>query len=189
MEKELTTVYLRKDTTFSVKRSVLNTDKTYSIFSYKIAKKTWEVSEQKFINKEDFKEKADFEKVKNGLIAYNWQPVKSDTTVLFVQVSGKAFANAFEALEKKGEYETKIGDLLQERKQGEWFAGDTGPGGANMLFISTNPDEAIKTIVEVLTNERLEAKTAIARRVRKEDGDWFYEVLYPHDFSGYFITQ
>ena len=188
MEKELTTVYSRQDTIINVKRSVLNNDKSYSILSYEITMQMPEVIEQRFVKKEDFNDQNDYEKAKARLTSYNWQPAK-DANVLFVQIAGSAFKNEIDALEKRGIIEQKIDTFLKSKKQGEWFAGDIGPRGANMLFMVTGINDAMKSIIEVLKNEKLDAKTAVARRIMMEDGNWFYEVLYPDNYSGYFITQ
>lgn len=94
-----------------------------------------------------------------------------------------------QALDIRQDIEQKIEKALKAKGLGEWTAGDLGPGGANMLFDVSNIDNAISVILEVLSNAGLDKKTIIGRRINTEVEDWFYEVVYPTNFNGVFLTM
>jgi hypothetical protein len=58
-----------------------------------------------------------------------------------------------------------------------------------MLFEVTNIDNAIPIIPDVLSKEGLHKKALIGRRLNTAKEDWFYEVIYPLNFSGQFLTM
>jgi len=58
-----------------------------------------------------------------------------------------------------------------------------------MLYETSDIDNAIPTIIEVLNKAGFDKKTTIGRRVNIDGDDWFYEVLYPTNFNGVFLTM
>ncbi|MBL0135961.1 MAG: hypothetical protein IPP79_19275 [Chitinophagaceae bacterium] len=58
-----------------------------------------------------------------------------------------------------------------------------------MLFEVSNIDNSISIIMEVLSKAGLNKKAIIGRRINTEAVDWFYEVVYPSNFNGVFLTM
>ena len=97
--------------------------------------------------------------------------------------------NEFEILNKRQEIEDEISEELQNENLGEWFAGDIGPGGGNMLYTVSNINEAMETTLQVIAKNNLSKNVVIGKRIMISNGDWFYEVIYPENFSGIFNTM
>ncbi|HEX2628122.1 MAG TPA: hypothetical protein VHM26_03900 [Chitinophagaceae bacterium] len=174
------------DSVLYVKRFMTDGDK-YLDLAFKVTTDTLGIIEQKFTGKSEYANEDDLKKSKLQLNDYDWQP-RNVEKVLFVQVQPEAFESEIDALTKRGPIEMNISDQLKAQGSGQWIAGDIGPGGANMLFDVTDWEKGMDIIMKVLKEQKLETKTVIARRLIISDEDWFYEVIYPQQFTGYFNT-
>ncbi|MCU7551359.1 hypothetical protein OCK74_19715 [Chitinophagaceae bacterium LB-8] len=114
------------------------------------------------------------------------QPSKAQTPVLFVQWHYPDSVDGLKALEIRQKVENKIDAALRTKGQGQWFAGDLGPGGANMLYEVHSHEKALPIILEVLKKEGLEKETLIAQRIYTDAENWSYKVVYPKDYQGEF---
>ena len=94
-----------------------------------------------------------------------------------------------DVMRKRQDVEDKINSIFESEKLGEWFAGDMGPGGGNILYDVYQVDDAMQAILGVLKQSKLEGSTLIGRRVLLSDQDWFYEVIYPSNYTGGFNTM
>jgi len=118
---------------------------------------------------------------------YNWTPVKTNE-VLFVQIQWHGFKDEMQLLYKSQEVERTTGKALENKRLGEWIAGDLGPGGGNMLYAVTDIDQSMQVILTILQENNLEKNVLIGRRIEADQDNWFYEVIYPTKYSGHFIT-
>jgi hypothetical protein len=184
--KELWTLYSKQDSVIHVKRLV-SSDTGLTLLSYEINTSEPEVAKQSFISSKSLSDINEGTIIKSQYSNFNWTPNKV-TPILFVQMQYPAFKNEMEALDKCGEIELKLDKALKLIGLGHWIAGDIGPGGANMLFEVSNIDNAISTILELLAKEGLDNKSVIGRRINEDSENWFYEVVYPINFNGIFIT-
>ncbi len=187
LSKEVWTVYAKRDTVFHVKR-LLSTDTGLTLLSYDINTSKPEEASQYFLSAKTVASENEAATIKSQSISFRWIPFKT-TPTLFVQIVASAFKDEMEALNVRQHIEQKIEIALQEKGLGKWTAGDLGPGGANMLFEVSNIDNAISIILEVLSKAGLDKKTIIGRRINTEAADWFYEVVYPNNFNGVFLTM
>jgi hypothetical protein len=186
-EREIAAVYNKKgDSALYVKRFMTDGN-TYWALAFRIITDSLGIIKQDFTGKTEYTSEDDLKKSKLQLSDYNWSP-RAGENVLFVQIQPKAFTSETEALEKRGPIEMSIDDQLKAKGLGEWIAGDIGPGGANMLFDVKNPEQAMTTIMKELKKQKIETNTVIARRLVVSNEDWLYEVIYPQQFTGYFIT-
>lgn len=117
-----------------------------------------------------------------------WTP-EQETPVLFVQIQPSAFKDELAALDLRQKIEGIIDERLQAANMGEWFAGDIGPGGANMLFEVQNVAEGMKIIMTVLKEQKLESVTVIGHRIYTAPDDWDYKIIYPENYTGTFNTM
>lgn len=106
--------------------------------------------------------------------------------VLFVQWQYPSTTTGLQALEVRQDVETEIDNALQKGGAGQWFAGDLGPGGANMLFEVNNKEKALEIIQYILTKKGIHNETVIAERVYTAPDDWTHKVIYPKDYEGDF---
>lgn len=109
--------------------------------------------------------------------------------VLFVQIQPRGFKDEMQLMDKRQKIETITSKALQDKKLGEWFAGDLGPGGGNSLYEVSDINRSIEIILNVLEQNGLEHNVLIGRRVLKDKADWFYEVIYPTKYAGAFNTM
>ena len=186
--KEKWTIYFHEDTIYHVKRLIIK-DNHLSLLSYDINTSKAENAGQEFIEDKPIADLNEAEKIKSENNKYNWKPYKTANQTLFVQIEPSAFKDEMSALNKRQEIEQKIESALKLNNNGEWTAGDLGPGGANMLFEVQNIDTAIPIIMDVLFKEGFDKKTVIGRRLNESEDDWFYEVIYPLNFGGPFLTM
>lgn len=117
-----------------------------------------------------------------------WTP-EQETPVLFVQIQPSAFNNEFNALEVRQKVEELIDQRLQLANIGTWFAGDIGPGGANMLFEVQTVADGMKIIITVLKEQKLDSNTIIGLRIYTAPDNWNYNVIYPENYTGTFNTM
>ena len=187
LTKEVWTLYSKQKTIFHVKR-LLSSDTGLILLSYDINTSEPEAASQTFISNKTLANEKEVVSVKSKASNFNWIPYKAPPT-LFVQIDGRAFQNEMQELSIKQDIEQKIKIALKLKGLGEWTAGDIGPGGVNMLYEVSDIDNAISIILQVLKNEGLSKVITIGRRVNIEAEDWFYEVLYPTNFTGIFVTM
>lgn len=185
-DKEIWTLYSKSDTVFHVKRLV-SSDSGYLLLTYDINTSQPEAAHQTFIGKQTINE-SELQKIKSQSSSFNWTPFKA-TPTLFVQMQSSAFKDEMAALDKRQQIEQLIDNELKSKNLGEWIAGDLGPGGANMLFEVQDVDEAKSVIKNMLSNNGLDKATIIGRRVNIVADDWFYEVIYPLNYNGEFLTM
>ena len=185
--KEVWTVYAKQDTVFHVKR-LISSDTGLTLLFYDINTSKTEAASQTFINAKTLANENEAATIKSQSTTFSWTPFKT-TLTLFVQIEPSSFKDEMQALNIRQDIEQKIEAALKAKGLGEWTAGDLGPGGANMLFEVSNIDNAISIILEVLSKTGLDKKTIIGRRINTEAEDWFYEVVYPNNFNGVFLTM
>lgn len=185
--KEVWTIYSKQDTIFHVKR-LLSSDTGLTLLTYDINTSKPEAASQNFINAKKVESENEAAAIKSQNASLNWTPFKT-TPILFVQIEASTFKDEIEALEVRQNIEQKIEVALKGKGLGEWTAGDLGPGGANMLFEVSNIDNSISIIMEVLSKAGLNKKAIVGRRINTEAVDWFYEVVYPGNFNGVFLTM
>jgi len=182
---EVWTIYNRHDSVCNVKR-LLSNDSNFILYSYNINTAEPEAVRQTFIKKELLnKGIADTVAASKD---FNWRPFKA-RPVLFVQLKAKAFKDEWAALEKGHEVEEQISNRLKAAMEGASAGSDVGPGGANILFEVNDINKAIPIILKVLQQEEFDQSAIIGRRVNTSADDWFYEVIYPANFTGAFITM
>jgi hypothetical protein len=187
-DKEIFTLYSRTENAVKVARAMTTSNETFDLHLYELNTSTPEAAQQTTISvqtltKQELETKST--ELKN---TYNWTPFKGDN-VLFVQIQPRGFKNEIELLDKRQEIEDKLNTVLETNKLGEWFAGDIGPGGGNMLYTVTNIEITLQTILQVLKQNNLDKNVLIGRRIMIDKGDWFYEVIYPTKFTGTFNTM
>ena len=187
LSKEVWTVYAKQDTVFHIKR-LISSDTGLTLLFYDINTSKAEAASQTFINAKTLANENEAATIKSQSTTFSWTPFKT-TLTLFVQIEPSAFKDEMQALNMRQDIEQKIEAALKAKGLGEWTAGDLGPGGANMLFEVSNIDNAISIILEVLSKTGLNKKTIIGRRINTEAEDWFYEVVYPNNFNGLFLTM
>jgi hypothetical protein len=166
----------------------LSSDTGLTLLSYDINTSKPEAASQNFISTKKLANENEAAAIKSQNATFNWAPFKT-TLTLFVQIAPSAFKDEPQALNIRQDIESKIEAALKAKGLGEWTAGDLDPGGANMLFEVSNIDEAISVILEVLSKAEFDKKTTIGRRINTEAEDWFYEVVYPNNFNGVFLTM
>jgi hypothetical protein len=184
-DKEVWTLYLQSDTVYHVKRLV-SFDSGYVLLTYDVNTSQPEAAHQTFKGKQSINE-SDLQKIKSESPSFNWTPFKAIPT-LFVQMQPFAFKDEMDALDKRQQIEQLIDNELKSKNLGEWIAGDLGPGGANMLFEVQDIIIAKAVIQTILSKNGLDKATIIGRRVNIAADNWFYEVIYPLDYNGEFLT-
>ena len=106
--------------------------------------------------------------------------------VLFVQWQYPSTTTGMQALDVRQKVELEIDNALKAKGVGQWFAGDLGPGGANMLFEMNNKEAALKIIHDTIKKHRIDKETVIAERVYTAPGDWIHKVIFPKGYKGGF---
>ena len=187
-DKEVFTLYSKPDSSVRVARVLTTDNKTFNLLLYELIISTPEGAKQKFISSEQLTQQQLDTKKTELQSNYNWSPFRGND-VLFVQIQPTSFKNEMELLDKRQEIETKLSDALEKKNLGEWFAGDVGPGGGNMLYTINNIEQALQTTLVLLQQNRLDKNVLIGRRVKVNNDDWFYEVIYPPKYSGNFNTM
>jgi len=185
--REEWTIYSRRDSLFAVKR-LLSTDSGLNLQTYIINTAQPEAAKQTFSDSKLIANENEAAIIKTQAKNFNWTPFKG-TPTLFVQIAHSAFKYDMEPWDKRGPMLDSIETALKRLGQAEWTGCDVGPGGLNMLFEFENTDAAIPIILAILKKYGYDQKTTIARRIKTADDDWFYEVLYPANFSGTFLTM
>lgn len=186
LPKEVWTVYAKQHTEFQIKR-LLSSETGLTLLSYQINTAEPEAAYQTFISNNKFSNEHEPDIIKSSYKSFNWTPFQ-DTITLFVQIEPTVFKDEMQALNVRQAIEQKIGVALRANGYGKWIAGDLGPGGVNMLFEVADMENAISTILDALSKTGLDEKTIIGRRVYTDTNDWFYEVVYPFQFNGQFLT-
>jgi len=187
-DKEIFTLYSRTENVVKVARAMTTSNETFDLHLYELNTSTPEAAEQTTISVQTLTKPELDTKSTELKNTYNWTPFKGEN-VLFVQIQPTGFKNEIELLDKRQEIEDKLNTVLETKKLGEWFAGDIGPGGGNMLYTVTNIEITLQTILQVLKQNNLEKNVLIGRRIMIDKGDWFYEVIYPTKFTGTFNTM
>lgn len=184
--KEIWTIYDRQDTLVHVKR-LMNTDSGLTLFTYDINSADPIATRQVSVNSKKLSGDSEAASAKAQSTNYQWIPYKP-ATVLFIQVEPSGFKDEMEALNRRHEIEDKIDEALKAKGFGEWIAGDLGPGGLNMLYAVPDIDQATPVMLDILAKNRLDKKAIIARQLDVAKDDWFYEIIYPLNFTGVFLS-
>ncbi|MCW3110676.1 MAG: hypothetical protein JWQ09_5182 [Segetibacter sp.] len=187
LTKEVWTIYSKQDTIFHIKR-LLSSDSGLILRSYDINTSEPEITKQTFIDTKTLANEREASLIKSQNSSFHWVPFKTAPT-LFVQISWSTFKSDLEPWEKREAIMDKIVSALKLQGHADWTGCDVGPGGLNMLFEYEKIDYAVPAILEVLRKEGFDKKTIIGRRINIEPEDWFYEVIYPNNFSGVFKTM
>ncbi|MGX9987513.1 hypothetical protein [Soonwooa purpurea] len=187
-DKEVFSLYKKTDSTIYVARALKTNNDKFDLHLYDLNISTPEGAKQTFNSVQQLTH----QELENKRIAlqssYNWTPFKGNE-VLFVQIQPTGFNDEMQLLDKRQEVEDKLSNALENKKLGEWFAGDLGPGGGNMLYTVTDIDKSMQIILDVLQQNKLDKNVSIGRRVMIDKDDWFYEVIYPTNYSGDFNTM
>jgi hypothetical protein len=187
-DKESFTLYRKTDKFIDIVRGIITPGGTFDLLFYEIDISTPEGAKQKFLSVQHLG-KGQVDIKKNELISkYNWKPFKSND-VLFIQIKPDGFKDEMELLDKRQAVEEKLNVVLERKHLGEWFAGDLGPGGGNMLYTISDLDKSVQVVLNFLHESQLDNRVLIGRRVKIDNEDWFYEVIFPAQFSGYFNTM
>ena len=184
--KELWTLYSKSDTVYHIKK-LISSDNKYILLTYVVNTSHPEAAKQDFIKQETIS-KTDLFKIKSEYSSYNWTPLKN-TPTLFVQINGSAFTYDLEPWDKREAILDQIEKSLQKSGNAEWIGCDVGPGGLNLIFELENISGAIPKILDILSKYGYDKKTIIGRRINTTEDDWFYEVIYPLDYNGVFLTM
>ena len=130
--------------------------------------------------------------LKNEYYKVGYTTKESDfKEVMFIQIlpdSAMSDIEYFKFLNLRHNVESEIGDLLEIKGLGQWFAGDMG-AGANMLFSLNSWNEANELVIEYLKNENLIDHVLIARRFTVSSDNWHYEIVYPLKYEGKFNSM
>jgi len=187
-DKEIFSLYEKTDSIIYVARALTTGNDKFYLYLYELNISTPEGAKQTFDLVQQLTQQ-ELDNRKTELQSkYNWIPFKGNE-VLFVQIRPTGFKDEMELLDKRQEIEDKLSKALENKKLGEWFAGDLGPGGGNMLYTVTDIDKSLQIILDVLQRNKLDKNVLIGRRVLVEKDDWFYEVIYPIEYSGDFNTM
>ncbi len=156
LDKEISTLYKKVDNGFKIARITENKEKNYSIYFYEIntvpenSKQTFNSVQQ--VTKEQLQKKENLLKQE-----YSWQGFNGGK-IVFVQIQPAGFSDETQLLDKRQEIEQKLTNTLETEKIGEWFAGDIGPGGGNMLFTVNDLEKSMQTIIKVLNETNLDKR-------------------------------
>ncbi|REG76880.1 hypothetical protein [Algoriphagus antarcticus] len=187
-DKEIFSLYKKTDSIIYVARALTTGNDKFDLHLYELNISTPEGAKQTFDLVQQLTQQELDNKKTELQSKYNWTPFKGNE-VLFVQIRPTGFKDEMELLDKRQEIEDKLSKALENKKLGEWFAGDLGPGGGNMLYTVTDIDKSLQIILEILQQNKLDKNVLIGRRVMVDKGDWFYEVIYPTKYSGDFNTM
>ena len=187
-DKEIFSLYKKSDSVIHIARVLTTGNDVFDLHLYEVNISTPEGARQTFVSVQPLTNQQFSERKAELQSNYNWTPLKGDK-VLFVQIQPTGFSDEIQLLNKRQEIEDKLSKALENEKLGEWFAGDLGPGGGNMLFTVTDIEKSLQLILQVLQNNKLNKNVLIARRILIDEGDWFYEVIYPTRYSGDFNTM
>lgn len=188
VNKETFTLYKKTGSVINVARALTIANDTFDLNLYHINISKPEYAQQLFASVQRLTKQEIDKKKAELLTSYTWIPSKNEE-VLFVQLQASGFKDELQLLEKRQEIEGKLSEALENNKQGEWMAGDLGPGGANMLYTVTDVGKSLQTVMAVLQQNDLEKKVIVGRRVSQDKAEWFYEVIYPTNYSGPFNTM
>jgi hypothetical protein len=188
IKREVSAYYGKAESIIHTARILTIDNKSYDLIFCDVDISSPEGSKQKFISIEQLTAQQLIGKQIDLQKAFSWTPFKGNA-ILFVQIQPAGFKNEMELLDVRQKIELKLTSELENKKIGEWFASDLGPGGGNILFNVTNIDSALQAILQVLKQNSLDQKVLIGRRVLISNEDWFYEVLYPTKYSGDFNTM
>ncbi|MEI8046689.1 MAG: hypothetical protein WCI92_04870 [Bacteroidota bacterium] len=186
--EEIFSLYKRTDNIIYVARALATGNEKFDLLLYELNISIPEGARQTFTSVQQLtKQELDSKKV-DLQINYNWTPFK-EKEVLFVQIQPVGFRDEKQLLDKRQEVEDLLSKALENKELGEWFAGDIGPGGGNILYTIKDIDKSMQIILEVLQQNKLDKNVLIGRRVLVDQDDWFYEVIYPPKFTGEFNTM
>lgn len=188
IKKEVLAFYDKAENIIHIARILTIDNKSYDLIFYDVDISTPEGSKQKFISIEQLTEQQLKGKQIDLQKTFTWTPFKWKN-ILFVQIQPAGFKNEMELLDIRQKIELKLTSELENKRIGEWSASDIGPGGGNILFDVTNIDSALQTILQVLKQNNLDKRVLVGRRVLISNEDWFYEVIYPTEYSGDFNTM
>ena len=107
----------------------------------------------------------------------------------FFQIKPGNFKSDMQLLDIRQKVEIELTKAIEKKNSGEWFASDNGPGGGNILFSVKDIKETINAAKTIIYSRNLENDILIGRRVNIADDEWFYEVIFPQNYSGEFNTQ
>jgi len=186
--KEFLHLYKKNDSIVEIARVIQSGKENFKLQFSKINILTPEYAKQHFISELDLSKKELENKKLELQKTYNWKPVQGND-ILFIQIQPSKFKNELQMLDRRQEIEEKINQALQNNNCGEWFAGDLGPGGGNMLYTVNDIEKSLPIILEVLQQNKLEKNVLIGKRILTEKDEWFYEVIYPNKYSGNFNTM
>ena len=187
-DKEIFSLYKKTDSIIYVARVLTTGNDNFDLHLYEVNISTPEGAKQAFTSVKRLTQQELDNKETELQSNYNWTPFRGDE-VIFVQIQPTDFKDEMQLLDKRQEIESKLSKALENEKLGEWFAGDLGPGGGNMLYTVTDIDKSLQIILDILQQNKLDKNVLIGRRVLVAKDDWFYEVIYPTKYSGDFNTM
>lgn len=188
IKREVVAYYYKAENIIHTARILTIDNKNYDLIFYDVDISTPEGSKQKFISIEPLTDQQLKGKQIDLQKTFKWTPFKGKD-ILFVQIQPVGFKSEMELLDMRQKIELKLTSELENKRIGEWSASDLGPGGGNILFTVSNIDSALLTILQVLKQYNLDKRVLVGRRVLISNEDWFYEVIYPTNYTGNFNTM
>ncbi len=186
--KEVFTIYRKTENVFHIARAITTTSDNFDLHLYEVNTSRPEAAEQTFVSVEHLSQQQLTIRKNELRVVYNWTRFRS-YEVLFVQIQPTDVKNEIELLDKSHKIETELNNALESKKLGEWLASDVGPGGGNILYKVIDVDRSLETVLAVCRQNKLDEDVLIGRRVFVTEDDWFYEVIYPTNFTGIFNTM
>jgi hypothetical protein len=189
LEKEKYSFYYTKDNTiYNVKRLILFGNEL-KILTYEIDIVESGFVIQKFMGSEqlDFKHESLFIEGQN--MNSNWMPVDVQP-ILIVHFPYVAFEVDIE-LEYKlcNFFKDLIIDELESKQLGQLTDSYHGVTGVNYLFRVSNINKGFNLIHKIILTGNYEKNTIIGKAIFTSSEDWFYNIIYPNNFSGFLVTR
>ncbi|CAN5400174.1 hypothetical protein BH10ACI2_BH10ACI2_19170 [soil metagenome] len=187
-EGEVFTLYRKTENIFHVARALTTNTGDVDLHLYEVDTSTPEGAKQTFVSLEHLTQQQLAKRKTELQSSNNWIPFKK-YEVLFVQIQPNGFKDEIELLDKRQDIEAQLSNELESKRLGEWLASDIGPGGGNMLYKVSDVDSSLEAVLTVFRRNNLITSVLVGRRVFVADGEWFYEVIYPTNFTGNFNTM
>jgi hypothetical protein len=182
-QSKFMSIYKKKsDTEFEV-WTKMELQKKFYLLHYIVSSFGIEKTKQTHIEKIEFATLAEmnhkFIALEKG--SFKWIPYEGKK-VLFVQLIPHKESDEVELEGKRDNIADAIEFRLKREFNGQWFASDDW----NNLFFVDNENKAVETAYQESTKIVSAQNLIISKRTYLDKDNWFYEVLYPLNFSGLF---
>lgn len=186
---ELFSFYQKNGDQLSIERGI-NSGDVVTVYSYALDVSIPEEASQKLTSVRSI-EHQNLESEKSRLaVTHQWQAdvEASAEQLIFLQIRPLQTDDELTLLDFIHCLGDEISEVLEENKLGEWEASDIGPGGGNILFTSSDFSGCYHAITSILSSKGILERSIIGRRLNEDSENWFYEVIFPHEFTGEFLT-